>query len=869
MFFRPMKRVVDKRKIQILLAASLVIGLIASNLLAITTAYFIDSETAAGNGFQAWSSSNWTQTSQAEFEEGVLNAVDTTSSTDNVSLANVNWYNSNWMYRKKISINHTLVSNNLTDFPVLVSLSSDADLAAKAQNSGDDILFTFADGSTKLNHEIEEFTYATGKLLTWVKVPVLSSVIDTDIYMYYGNASCGSQQNATGVWDSHFMMVQHMKDNPDTAHIADSTSNSNNGTKIGANEPNEVSANISKAQDFDGGNDYINCGADESLEVDYITVEGWAKFDVNTGKRVIASIDDGSNRRWALYLLDSPSYCLRFFVFVGGSWRSPDYPWQPTPDTWYHIVGVKSPTHVRTYINGEEVGTPQAHPGAIDKDPMDLRIGAGNYPGYIDGTIDEVRISNIDRSAEWIQTSYNNQSNPSAFYSVGAEEADWYDSDWSYRRAITIDHTMVNDVTEPSTAYADFPVLVHATGLSNILANGADIRFTASDGVTEIPREIESYSGGTLYAWVKVTLTKDASDATDDVIYMYYGNASASEPAPDSTYGSENVWDANFVMVQHMEDDPDTSHTADSTSNSNNGTKKGANEPNEVNENIDKAQDFDGGDDYISASLGALNAPFTIEAWGYFDSLNQGSGDYDYSLMMGTGNDMVSISRNESGANADRYYSWSEGAQRYGPVLPGQQWLHIVIISNTSSPYHSMYLNGSPQTVDDFTSAVNTNGDLVWGKYAPNNTHWLDGKVDEVRVSNTARSADWITTEYNNQSNPSAFCGIGAEDTCESLFASLGTIASQVLDTTVSGAVWNCLFWDETLQSNTDITFAVRASDTPFAKDADTPTWNDAGGTSPVISGLASGRYLQWRATLNTSDTSNTPTLHEVRVYHY
>jgi len=95
-----------------------------------------------------------------------------------------------------------------------------------------------------------------------------------------------------------------------------------------------------------------------------------------------------------------------------------------------------------------------------------------------------------------------------------------------------------------------------------------------------------------------------------------------------------------------------------------------------------------------------------------------------------------------------------------------------------------------------------------------------------------------------------------------------GTIASQVLDTGVSGARWDALFWDETLLSNTDITFEVRASNTPFAKDDAILPWTPVGGTSPVTSGLPPGRYKQWRATLTTSDTSKTPTLHEVRVYY-
>jgi len=41
----------------------------------------------------------------------------------------------------------------------------------------------------------------------------------------------------------------------------------------------------------------------------------------------------------------------------------------------------------------------------------------------------------------------------------------------------------------------------------------------------------------------------------------------------------------------------------------------------------------------------------------------------------------------------------------------------------------------------------------------------FNGLLDELRVSNTARSANWIATEYNNQSNPAAFFSVGAIQT--------------------------------------------------------------------------------------------------------
>ena len=122
------------------------------------------------------------------------------------------WYSSSWPYRKQITIDHTKVENeNFTNFPVLISIT-DTDLASKAQDDGDDILFTASNGTTKLPHEIENFHKASGTLVAWVRVPTLYDNENTYIYMYYGNATCSSQQNATGVWDGNFKGVWHLSD---------------------------------------------------------------------------------------------------------------------------------------------------------------------------------------------------------------------------------------------------------------------------------------------------------------------------------------------------------------------------------------------------------------------------------------------------------------------------------------------------------------------------------------------------------------------------------------------------------------------------------------------------------------------------------
>src|SRR5205823_5323207 len=96
-----------------------------------------------------------------------------------------------------------------------------------------DILFTSGDGTTKLNHEIEKYDSATGQLVAWVQLPTLYAQKDTQMYLYYGNASASSQQSVTATWNSNYKAVWHLKEDPSGSapQMQDSTS-----TNSGAND---------------------------------------------------------------------------------------------------------------------------------------------------------------------------------------------------------------------------------------------------------------------------------------------------------------------------------------------------------------------------------------------------------------------------------------------------------------------------------------------------------------------------------------------------------------------------------------------------------------------------------------------------------
>lgn len=111
---------------------------------------------------------------------------------ENPVFASTSWYDSNWKYRKEITINNSDNSETLTDYQVKVSLSSSTFDFSKAQSTGADIRFTDSDGTTLLNHWIESYDSSGQTATIWVKVPSIPASSTKTVYLYYGNSSASS-----------------------------------------------------------------------------------------------------------------------------------------------------------------------------------------------------------------------------------------------------------------------------------------------------------------------------------------------------------------------------------------------------------------------------------------------------------------------------------------------------------------------------------------------------------------------------------------------------------------------------------------------------------------------------------------------------
>ena len=344
---------------------------------------------------------------------------------------------SDWHKRIKTTINHAQIDGNLADFPLLIYLSSSSGpshnnltcvfIELPTKDMRKKIAVTAADGLTQCYTEIEKWDDTNRKAWIWVKAPSISSTQDTSFYLYYdqtqpdntdyvGDPGSTAAQN---VWDGSYKLVMHLQQTAGTQY--DSTANHNDGTPQNGIDQNAAGI-VDGADHLDGTDDQVQISDSPSLSFtnNQLTLEGWVKFDsLPADETVIARKND----QWQLGFKTSSS--IRNLVSTNGAtgWtvaNDENYPLQT--DTWYYCAFLYDGSKITHKINGEQVGSTHTVTGNINDNSNPLYLGYCVYSGlHLRGCIDEVRISNVARSAEWITATYQTEKDTLASY--GNEES--------------------------------------------------------------------------------------------------------------------------------------------------------------------------------------------------------------------------------------------------------------------------------------------------------------------------------------------------------------------------------------------------------------------------------------------------------------
>jgi RHS repeat-associated protein len=351
-----------------------------------------------------------------------------------------------YAYRRTITIDHTKVPNtDQTNFPVLMSgtysyLATTANGGNVQNANGFDVIFASdSNCTTKLNHEVETYNAASGAVNYWIKVPTLSHSADTTIYLCYGNAAVSTDQsNKTGVWDANYKGVWHLA-NGSSLSPGDSTGNSNNGTITGA------VATVGRTDggaSFNGSSDHVEVKAGKvDTSANSGTVSAWVKASALDENGVVLGYGGAvatDPALWGVYIREvSGNY---YFAMSARKTNSGAYSTVRgstvlASGTWYYVTYSSNGSSWKIRVNGAAAETltnvlgtntgdwiGDISPTTPDKSDIGGVYVGGSYSSvnFWHGVLDEVRLSNIERSDDWVTTEYNNQNSPATFYSVSS-----------------------------------------------------------------------------------------------------------------------------------------------------------------------------------------------------------------------------------------------------------------------------------------------------------------------------------------------------------------------------------------------------------------------------------------------------------------
>lgn len=378
---------------------------------------------------------------------------------------------------------------------------------------------------------------------------------------------------------------------------------------------------------------------------------------------------------------------------------------------------------------------------------------------------------------------------------------EWYDDSWQYRQKITIDPANIDaDLT-------DFSILLTednftAAFWNNVQNDGGDIVITAADGTTRLSRELVDIDTG-LHTMELHAKIPDVSSAASTDFYIYYGNAAATES------NDASAWDNNFAGIWHL---GETSGDAqDSTLNNLDGTINGDPVQGAAGA-IGGSADFDGSGDFIDMGTHAVHAPssITLSAW-----VNMRAAGSSHQFIVGKGpvsNDGYELVIDKN--SADNFWwatdnNWSVNNTAHN--MTAGNWTHLVL-SYDETAGTTVYANGVLVDTDPTTGALNTGaGDFQIGRRADNALNFFNGLVDEVRLSSTARSAEWILAEYANQLDPSGFYSIDAAEQYT------GPVEYEITSTPVNGP----LYLDANANSTPDVGEVLAVTDVFTQDDID------------------------------------------------
>ncbi|MBT3219331.1 MAG: DUF2341 domain-containing protein [Proteobacteria bacterium] len=320
------------------------------------------------------------------------------------------WDDEDYEYRQELVIDNTSISEDLTDFPVLVTLSHNWFLFSLAADSGDDLAF-FDDDGNPLPYEIERWT--TTSALIWVRVEEIDALSEETIWMYFGHTAPKAQSSGSKTFAGQFDFVMH----GDTVY-----ENAVNGGYILPYGVSMMTGAVGYSYLFSSTGKMITYDDLVTFTNSDTTVTFWINTTNNayglTGYPSVfgnVDLDYGEDILWGSLSMDGNIGVagLYFDMTQWGLVGEEIYSTTAVDDGAWHFVALTRTGSGTTtvWVDGIQEGW-----GTVTPDGTDSIYNIGRHEHeyqstyletiYLDSAIDELRIAPEVRTSGWIQAEY-------------------------------------------------------------------------------------------------------------------------------------------------------------------------------------------------------------------------------------------------------------------------------------------------------------------------------------------------------------------------------------------------------------------------------------------------------------------------------
>ncbi|RLS52971.1 MAG: DUF2341 domain-containing protein [Planctomycetota bacterium] len=348
------------------------------------------------------------------------------------------WWDNQWTVRHRLSLINLERAEDLTDFPVLVTLEPGTfDYTGTATN-GADLRFVDSD-ETLLAHEIETWN-PQGVSRVWVNVPRIDSRSNSDYLWIYSGNPTASPLPSVNIWGGVYESVYHFtEDSSNSGRLADSTGNYD-GTVVGATS---VTGLIGGAYALDGINQHIQLPPDSPIlrNASAFSFSTWIRPEDLMGEQHVLAIGVNTttalnDSRFSLVLNDNNLEVIVRTIdnSLAASVVTSNGPLVAGQWVYVSWTADLSTNTASLYLNGDLLGSVSnlfLQSTMPDTNSSHSSIGAqdSGTSGFYHGQVDETRLQSVSRSSEWINAEYASMTGSlvtmsGAYYQAGVLDND-------------------------------------------------------------------------------------------------------------------------------------------------------------------------------------------------------------------------------------------------------------------------------------------------------------------------------------------------------------------------------------------------------------------------------------------------------------